>query len=498
MAENKDKGSGTRRIATLIKLLLFVVLGIGLILALPGWKFVLTNFSTFFEHAPPVIKVLEFPRGIGLTPVSIKLSLKDDDSGLRDVRVSTIQKGKSHELLRKALDGSHDAQVTVDFQGDKSSLEEGVASLEIKAWDKSFWSNAASSNLSLKVDYRKPRVEVLTAQHNATEGGSQIILYKAYDENLALSGVKVGGQTFLGYPARGVDEAFTDRALFIGIYAVDPRISTQSTSVRTFAQDEVGNVFSTSFYNRIQRRSWREVSLNVTEEFLRSRSSSLAEANQKKIEDHARQVGKRIEVTKNRSNDDLLVDQFKLVNEDLREINDNELLGFLEGPRFEKLWEGSFSQPPGSIQSVYGERVNFMYQGQVIGKLFRHGYEFRLSADNEDVLATSDGIVTFAGDLGIYGRTVIIDHGLGLISLYGQLDDMNVKKGDSVSSGQSIGEAGTTGLARNLGFYFELRIHGVAVDPREWWDKQWYYAHVTSKINEVKRALGIPVSKALE
>jgi murein DD-endopeptidase MepM/ murein hydrolase activator NlpD len=485
-------------IARMIKLLFFVALGIGLILAVPGWKYVLVNSSTFFEHSPPLIKVLEFPRGVGLTPVSIKLALKDDGSGLRDVRVSTTQKGRTHELLRKVLDGAHDAQVTVDFQGDKSSLEEGGASLEIKAWDKSFWSNAASTSLPLKVDYRKPRVEVLTSQHNATDGGSQVIFYKAFDENLALSGVKVGNQTFLGYPARGIDEAFTDHSLFIGIYAVDPRINAQSTSVRAFAEDEVGNVFSTSFYNHIQQRSWRETSVNISEEFLRNQSSSLADANQKKIEDHLHQVGKQIEANKDRGGDTYLIDQFKLVNEDLREINDNELLGFLEGPRFEKLWETSFSQPPGVIQSVYGEKVNFIYQGQSIGKLFRHGYEFRLTQDNKDVLATSDGIVTFAGDLGVYGRTVIIDHGLGLISLYGQLEDMAVKKGDSVTSGQPVGEAGTTGLARNLGFYFELRVHGVAVDPREWWDRQWYYAHVTSKINEIKRSLGIPVSQALE
>ena len=152
---------------------------------------------------------------------------------------------------------------------------------------------------------------------------------------------------------------------------------------------------------------------------------------------------------------------------------------------------------PGSIQSVYGEYLDFCYNGESIGTTFKQGYEFKTYGDSPEVLAVNDGIVSFSYDLGVYGRCVGVDHGLGLFSIYGYLDSATVKKGESVSANQKIGVAGTSGLARGTQVYFEMRVHGVAVDPREWWDQQWYYGHVTAKINEVKRSYGIPVYKLL-
>jgi murein DD-endopeptidase MepM/ murein hydrolase activator NlpD len=96
--------------------------------------------------------------------------------------------------------------------------------------------------------------------------------------------------------------------------------------------------------------------------------------------------------------------------------------------------------------------------------------------------AANAGIVRFAGALGIYGNTVIIDHGLGLSSLYGHLSAIQVKPEQSVSRGEVIGVSGATGLAGGDHLHFSIVVHGQFVDPREWWDPHWIEDNVNKKL----------------
>jgi murein DD-endopeptidase MepM/ murein hydrolase activator NlpD len=106
-----------------------------------------------------------------------------------------------------------------------------------------------------------------------------------------------------------------------------------------------------------------------------------------------------------------------------------------------------------------------------------------------EVSSAAAGLVLYADDLGIYGSTVLIDHGFGLSSLYGHLSAIGVKAGDSVTAGQVIGRTGATGLAGGDHLHFEVRVHGVPVNPIEWWDGTWLKDHIEEKIASVKRVL---------
>lgn len=459
-----------------------------------GWK---DLYHDFLERGAPQIVISEFPRGIGLAPVTIKLTLSDADSGLDEVVVRIAQRGVIKELLRKSLGGAATFPISIDFPGDKSDLEEGTAYLEIKAFDRSFWSNSAETSLPLLVDFRKPKIEVLTSQHNATFGGSQVIFYKAFDEALAISGVKVGNQTYMGYPARGIDPAFEDPNVYVAIYASDLEQNVDQLSVRAFAEDQVGNASSATFYNRIADRNFRDVVQKLSEDFLRDQVATLMESNIGQLRELAQKTGKQIEFETRKGGADRLIEQFKYVNEDLRQLNQTQLDFLLKGPRFERYWDGPFLQQPGTLTGAFGDRINFTYETVSVGNTTRKGYEFTLAKDHSEVFAVSNGIVLFSENIGTYGRCVGIDHGLGLVSVYGYLDAIEVAKGDSVQSGQRIGVAGQTGMSNGNKLYFEVRVHGTPVDAREWWDAKWFYAHVTAKINEVKRSLGIPVYKPL-
>src|SRR5690606_18913393 len=106
-------------------------------------------------------------------------------------------------------------EITIDFPGAQTEVEEGEAVVEIRAFDRAFFNNASEKLLRLKVDFRRPYVELLSTQHNVRRGGSQVAFYRVVDEDVAISGVKVGNDTFLGFPARGIDEEFQDKTLHV-------------------------------------------------------------------------------------------------------------------------------------------------------------------------------------------------------------------------------------------------------------------------------------------
>jgi murein DD-endopeptidase MepM/ murein hydrolase activator NlpD len=93
-------------------------------------------------------------------------------------------------------------------------------------------------------------------------------------------------------------------------------------------------------------------------------------------------------------------------------------------------------------------------------------------------------VVVFAGMLGIYGNCLVIDHGLGVQSLYAHLSTMDVAEGAAVEKGQVLGRTGVTGLAGGDHLHFTMLVNGVAVNPVEWWDSHWMEDRVLRKIRE--------------
>ncbi|MDB4955861.1 MAG: peptidase [Myxococcales bacterium] len=101
---------------------------------------------------------------------------------------------------------------------------------------------------------------------------------------------------------------------------------------------------------------------------------------------------------------------------------------------------------------------------------FRHTQRFHSGTDfradpGTPVLAAGDGIVKFAGRQGGYGNCIYIDHGGGVVTLYGHLRKIETHKGDAVTAGLQIGQVGSTGRATGPHLHFEIRLDGRVVDP---------------------------------
>lgn len=89
------------------------------------------------------------------------------------------------------------------------------------------------------------------------------------------------------------------------------------------------------------------------------------------------------------------------------------------------------------------------------------------STDGTEVRAVHEGRVAFADVFTGFGRLVIVDHGGGAYSLYGNLRDVGVTRGASVDAGSPLGTVGRSPTGQTV-LYFELRIDGRPVDPLEW------------------------------
>jgi murein DD-endopeptidase MepM/ murein hydrolase activator NlpD len=129
--------------------------------------------------------------------------------------------------------------------------------------------------------------------------------------------------------------------------------------------------------------------------------------------------------------------------------------------RQQKAWTGSFIRPAnGPITSRFGSRYHpvlhrtRMHTGVDIGA--GHG---------SAIYAADGGEVIFAGYRNGYGNTVLVDHGGGVVTLYGHCSSLGVSVGQSVRKGQVIARVGSTGLATGPHLHFEVRRNGTPVDP---------------------------------
>ena len=84
------------------------------------------------------------------------------------------------------------------------------------------------------------------------------------------------------------------------------------------------------------------------------------------------------------------------------------------------------------------------------------------------IIATADGTVIMVENEGMYGNTLVIDHGYGMVSRYAHLNKFLVKKGASVKRGDLIAEMGNTGRSTGPHLHYEIKLNGLPVNPEKY------------------------------
>jgi murein DD-endopeptidase MepM/ murein hydrolase activator NlpD len=129
-----------------------------------------------------------------------------------------------------------------------------------------------------------------------------------------------------------------------------------------------------------------------------------------------------------------------------------------------QLWTDPLAIPlEGPVSSPYG--VLSVYQGVTRG--FHTGVDFA-APEGAPVRAAATGIVRLAELLPLSGKSVMVDHGLGVVTSYLHMSAIDVAAGQRVQKGDVVGRVGSTGLATGPHLHWGLRVNGVRVDPLGW------------------------------
>ena len=424
------------------------------------------------DKTAPAVTLKTGAKAIGK---SARVTIEADEPkwGVRDVRATFVQGSLEvplgeithphNSMLRfwRKRDIKPSVLLEVEVGREKiPELKEGPAIIRAEATNDSFAhfgkGRTTVQEITLPVVITPPRVETVSAQHYLNQGGSECVAYRV-SETAVESGVRVGNYEFRGYPLPG--GAPGDR-FCIFAFPYDEPVATVPV---VYARDAADNESTTTFLFKLFPKRFPDQTLPITDDFLRRVVPAiLAESPQ---------------IT---SENDLVKD-FLQINGRLRRLDAAYLVEMSANSKPERLWNGAFTQLGNSkVEAAFADHRSYVYGGKVIDHQDHLGFDLAVTA-NHPIEAANDGLVMLGKYFGIYGNTVVIDHGYGLMSLYAHLSSIDVKPGDVVKRGQVLGRSGATGLAGGDHLHFSVLVQGVPVNPLEWWDAHWIHDRIESK-----------------
>jgi murein DD-endopeptidase MepM/ murein hydrolase activator NlpD len=396
------------------------------------------------QNTPVTVRVAEPRRG--LSTIKVELVQGDAVSTLTEKRHEPVpawalwRKGTPSDALRVEV-----GKATV------ADLRPGTATVRVTAGRASvlFWApRAVTAQVELPVRLVPPTLQVLSTFHYVSRGGSEAVVYRV-GEGTTRDGVQSGSRFFPGYPLPG--GAASDRfALFAVAYDME-----DASSVRLIAQDAAGNAAERKFVDQFFPKPVRRDTIHLSDAFMQKVTTEI------------------MSQTPGLADKGNLLDNYLQINRDLRKTNDAFLEQLAQKSQLAFLWREPFLPMVNTaIKANFAERRAYEYQGKTVDEQNHLGLDMA-SFRADPVPVSNDGVVASAAYLGIYGNCVVVDHGYGLQTLYGHLSSIDVKAGQQVKRGETIGRSGATGLAGGDHVHFAVMLHGLPVTPIEWFDNKW-------------------------
>jgi murein DD-endopeptidase MepM/ murein hydrolase activator NlpD len=431
---------------------LVVILAIVAPISYLGWR----------QTVPGVRASIAVPRFIGHTsafPVTLQAARGNVVSA--DVRV--VQGTRAVTVAKAEAPLGPRGELPVKFEAAPLGLREGPATIEVWARD-DFWrplrgAPRAVASTPVTIDLTPPKVDILSATRYVSPGGVQVVAFRVSDAER--TDVTVGTRTF---PSFAYGPA--DKATRVALVAL-PYDYAAGTPIAVSARDEAGNVATRAVPSELKPRGFPRDTIKISEAFLQAKIP---------------------ELLPQRPPSQSLIDAFLVINRDQRKQAETTKHEIGAKTADTPLWEGAFLQPRNTkVFSNFAETRTYVYDGRSVDTQVHYGYDLA-STKHSPVPSANAGVVAFAGPLTIYGNAVIVDHGLGLQTLYAHLSSIDVKVGDKVTRGQELGRTGATGLAIGDHLHFEVLVAGVSVTPLEWWDAKW----IRDRVNRPLKEAGLP------
>ena len=348
-------------------------------------------------------------------------------------------------------------------------LRQGIATVRVTAVRPvlfGYREAAASATHDFDVSLRPPVIGVQSQFHYINHGGSELVVYRVTPAD-AESGVRVGDIEYPGFPASGAGVVNADPTLHVAFFALLWNQPVDAPIV-VYARDALGNEGTLPFDYRVFEKEFRHSRINLSDPFLgKVVPAILQNSPDFRVDDPT----------------DLL-NSYVSINSEMRRENDAYIASLARRTAPEILWHGPFKQLTNTaVESSFADQRDYIYDGKVVDHQTHLGFDLA-SVAAAPVLAANSGRIVHAGWLGIYGNCVIIDHGMGLQSLYAHLSSIDVTVGDMVSIDQQLGHSGSTGLAGGDHLHFTVLLNGHAVNPIDWWSRQWVEDRIERKLEE--------------
>jgi len=433
--------------------------------------------------APPRLTIIKPDRPVGQAG-SLDVTAEAPNAKFTALTIALEQNGKSVPLftldaaaVAASATAGQDASVTaVDRNQIRISrplgkqsvpeLQSGAARIVVTATRPSFLNlrtltSTASKDFQVRLE--PPRIAVLSTHHHVNHGGAEMVVYRATPADVA-SGVRVGDVEYPGYPLSGELKA----AFFALLYDQD-----LNTRIQAFARDEAGNEAKATFVDNVFEKPQRRSRIELDDKFLNRVVPDILE--------HAPEL----KMTAPPEGGDMMP-AFLRINGELRKINADKIAALAQKSSPTRQWEGPFVQLGNSkVEASFADHRTYFYKEKEVDRQVHLGFDLAVTA-HVPVIAANAGTVLYADWLGIYGNCIVIDHGMGVQSLYGHLMSFDVKVGDHVTRGQTIGRSDSTGLAGGDHVHFTMLVGGRMVNPVEWWDKKWMTDRVERKLQEAR------------
>ena len=354
-------------------------------------------------------------------------------------------------------------------------LASGPARIVVTATRPSFLNLRQLTSRATKdfqVRLEPPRIAVLSTKHYVNHGGAEMVVYKATPADVA-SGVRVGDVEYPGFPVSGAGVAGADPSIKVAFFAL-LHDQALNAPIAAFARDEAGNQAKATFVDNVFEKPFKKSRIEIDDKFMNKTVPDIVEHSPE------------LKMAPPPQDSPEMLAAFLRVNGELRKINADQIAAFAAKTSATRLWDGPFVQLGNSqVEASFADRRTYMYKGKEIDQQTHLGFDLAVT-EHVPVAAANAGTVLNASWLGIYGNCVILDHGMGVQSLYAHLMSFDVKVGDTVTHGQVIGRSDSTGLAGGDHLHFTMLVGGRMVNPVEWWDGHWIADRVERKLKEAR------------
>ncbi|WP_415407380.1 M23 family metallopeptidase [Sulfurovum sp. CS9] len=434
-----------------------IVSGLLLLGLLAGAGYIYT--APEFERVTPEVHSSDSMFWNRKDPLKIKLT---DNTGLENFEL-ILSDGQKSLIVGQGnfTRGTKEQTLLVKYPQSKTLDPKAKRlTLKVSVNDSSMWNlfagNKVEKIININVDYKRPNVNVLSNSYSITQGGSALVVFQAEDENLDTMYIEAVGKKFQAQPYK--------KEGYYAVLIAWPFTET-SFSAKIIATDLAKNkrVKDIPFY--LKKHKYKVSWIRAKDKFIDGKITDLASSDPEYAGiDNKLEKLRAINETMRLKNEDLIHALGAKISNDM-----------IDSWKMKKFYPLKNAAKVGS----HGDERHYYYETKENKVSHSYHVGFDLASTKMAVIKTSNaGTVVYANENGIYGNMPMIDHGLGLYTLYGHCSQLLVKEGDEVSAGQAIAKTGVSGLALGDHLHFGVLVQGIEVRPVEWFDGKWIKTNI--------------------